>query len=98
MGTMLDLLDDAFEEIFKDGSRILDEDFMMNIFRGIQDKFDMFKEYVQYMSKQKQSNPVGGCLEDNDKVLPFDLLRNTLFHPTQQDIRQTGDLFATLAE
>ena len=51
MGTMLDLLDDAFEEIFKDGSRILDEDFMMNIFKEIQDKFDMFKEYVQYMSK-----------------------------------------------
>ena len=37
-------------------------------------------------------------MEDDDKVLPFDLLRNTLFHPTRQDIHQTGDLCATLAE
>ena len=86
LGKMLDLFDDAFEKIMDDGSLFLDEDFMMKILEDLEIKIDPFKEYVAFMFEEKKGNLVGGCTNEEDKVMPFDLLRAALFYPTRQDI------------
>lgn len=97
MGWTVDLMEAAFEEIAKDGSKLLDEDFMMNIFKEIIDKVALFRDYLQFMFEEKQSSPVGSRWEE-DKVLPFDELRAAVFYPTRSDIRQTHDTACRLAE
>jgi hypothetical protein len=48
------------------------------------------------MFKEKASNPVVTRAKE-DKVQPYQLLREELFYPTQKDIQQTYDLTCQLA-
>ena len=97
MAWTVDLMEKAFTRVANNGELLLDEDFMMNIFKDISDKVPPFKEYLLFMFTEKRSNPLCSRSKD-DKVLPYDLLRAMMFFPTRVDIRQSQDQSCRLAE
>ena len=58
MPMAVDLMDDVFGEIVEDGDLLLDEDYMMNVFKSLAVKIPPFEEYLTYMFDFKQSSPV----------------------------------------
>ena len=96
MGRTLDMLEDAFIKISSDGTLLLDEDFVMNIFSDIVDEVEPFDKYLHFMFNEKSSNPVGTSDRDH-KVQPYQLLREELFYPTRKDIQQMYDHTCQLA-
>ena len=97
MGKALDIMESAFMEIIDDPSKFLDEDFMMGLFSEISDKVDPFKAYLEYMFEEKFGNVVENTKSEDDKVLPYDLIRAAVFYPDRDDIRKTDDLCRELA-
>ena len=59
MGKMLDVMEDRFDEISRNGDLLLNEDFMMIVFVEIVDKVDPFAEYLEFMFTEKQCKCVG---------------------------------------
>ena len=57
MGRVLDTLEASMIEIAANPDKILDENFMMNIFKDYLDKLPLFKEYWE-RTFQKKTN---GC-------------------------------------
>ena len=60
----------------------------MGIFDGLTKKLPSLQEYLDFMFNNKQGSLVGSRKEE-DKVLPWDLLRSELFYPTTKDIVNT---------
>ena len=56
---------------------ILNEDYMMNIFKPIRDTVTPRDEYLTMMFEEKRGNVLSSRLEE-DKVLPYDILRAEL--------------------
>jgi hypothetical protein len=95
MGKALDAMEKAFEQILDNGELIFDEDFMMNqMFVELSETIDPFKRYLEFMFEEKLSRAIGG--KDEDKVLPWDLLRAAVFYPSRVDIMETDDLTSQL--
>ena len=59
MPKAVDLMDNAFAEITKDGNLMLDDDFMMKCFEPFAKKTNPFNEYSTYMFDEQHSCPVG---------------------------------------
>ena len=95
MAEVVDIMDKACHKIVIDGGMILDEDFMMSIFDKLINQIQPFKDYLTYMFKEKLSLLVGSKKEE-DKVLPWDLLRSELFYPTRVDLIQTNEYASEL--
>ena len=74
MVSVLDLMEDRFEEISKEGYLMMNEDYMMVMFSSIAIKVDPFAEYLEFMFTEKQSKPVTGCKSNDEKILPYDEL------------------------
>ena len=90
MRLVVDLLEDAMEKIAGNGDLMLQEDFMMNIFRQLQDQIDPFDEYLTFVFEDKIRKPLSGSVVLGGKVIPFDLLWAELFCPTKNHNRQTA--------
>ena len=86
MGSVLDLMEDRFEEISSDGSLMMNEDYMMDMFSSIAINVDPFAEHLEFMFTEKQSKPVAGCKSDDENILPYDELQAELFYPSRIDI------------
>ena len=97
MGKCVDLMEEAFLRIADDGELILNEDYMMNIFKPIRDTVKPLDEYLTMMFEEKQGNVLSSRLEEG-KVLPYDLLRAELIYPTRADVRQTVNVACLLGE
>ena len=97
MGKCVDLMEEAFLRIADDGELILNEDYMMNIFKPIRDTVIPLDECLTMMFEEKRGNVLSSRSEE-DKVLPYDLLRAELFYPTRVDVRQTVDVACQLGE
>ena len=95
MGLCVDLMEATFLEVSEDGEMMLDEDFMMNIFKPIANKVKPFEDYLTMMFEEKTSYPMCS-FNENDKVLPYDLLKLQLFYPTRVDIRESHELTCRL--
>ena len=93
---VLDLMDDAFRKILKDGRLILDEDFMISIFSSLKCKIKPFVEHFSFMFETKKSFPVGSHTE-TDCVLPWKMIIDELFVPTRKVMIQSNALCAILA-
>ena len=74
MGKGVDLTEEVFLRVADDGELILNEDYMMNIFKPVRDTVTPFDEYLTMMFEEKRGNVMSSRLEE-DKVLPYDLLR-----------------------
>jgi hypothetical protein len=99
MGKAIDALHDAMVEIEKDGSKLLDEDFMDSIFSEIYEDEDGNKvpleplvEAMNYQFKEKQTPAL-----DGSKVLPFDKLNAELFYPDRKENKATNELLKSMA-
>ena len=96
MATVVDLMDEAFFEMVNNGEKVLDEDFMMDIFKNLKEKLPPLQEYLDFMFEDRQGCVVGSSCKE-DKVLPWDLLKAQLFYPTRCDIVQSQDDCVELA-
>ena len=96
MAWTVDLMDHAFEEIALDGSKLLDDDFMFALFQPRIEKVPPFQEYTIYMFEEKTSNQRGRN-PGEEKVLPWEQLRQDVMYTTRRDIHQDTDMSCELA-
>jgi len=89
MPITLDLMDKTFSEIVHDGDKILNEDFMCNIFKPLQDKIPPFKDYMTFMFEERTSRALVST-SNEEKVKPWKMLKTALFAATRIDIVQTA--------
>ena len=68
MGRAITLLNDAFVEIQSDGSLLLEQEFIMNIFSLLYEEIPPLKEYLDYHFEEKEGNVIGSNME-HDCVL-----------------------------
>ena len=96
MGTVVDIMDKAFGQIVNDGTKTMNEKFMMQMFDKLTRKIPPFKQYLTYMFDEKSSNLVGPCTKE-ERVLPWDMVRTELFYPTRVDMLETTSVVPELA-
>ncbi len=96
MGRAITLLHDAFVEVQHDGSLMLDEGFIMNIFSSLYDELPPLKQYLDYHLEEKERNVIGSRKED-DCVLAIDEAMVELFWPQRMENCQTTEFFWELS-
>ncbi len=90
MGCAIKLLHDAFIEIQGDGSLLLEEHFVMNIFESLYDEVPPFKEYLNYHLEEKEGNVIGSRKEEV-RVLAIDEAMLELFWLQRMENLQTTE-------
>ena len=95
MGRALDTLHATMKEIIEKPSLILEEDYMMNIFKEYIDELTPFKEYWDFMFNKKQMAVV--ARKSGAKVLPLAKLRDECFSPKNSTNKKTDDRVIELA-
>jgi hypothetical protein len=96
MGRAEDLMYNAFVQVESDGNKMLDEDFIMNIFSPLYAEHLDLEEYLTYFFEEKESNVVGSYSR-SDRVLAVDLAKCEVFYPTRRENQKTNDLCVNLA-
>ena len=81
MSIIYDLVYQACRKVEVDGEKLLDENFMMNIFSPLYTRLPKFEQYLSWFFKEKASYPVG-MVQDEEKILGIDEARAELFYPT----------------
>ena len=87
MGRAIALLHDVFVEIQSDGSLLLEQDFIMNIFSPLYNKIPPLKQYLDYHVEEKEGNVIGSNNE-HDHVLANDEAMAELFYPQKIENHQ----------
>jgi hypothetical protein len=90
MGRAITLLHDAFVEIQSDGSLLLEQDFIMNIFSPLYKEIPPLKQYLDYHFEEKEGNVIGSNKE-HDRVLAINKAMAELFYPQKMENRQTTE-------
>jgi hypothetical protein len=96
MGRPTTLLYDAFVDIQGDGSLLLEQDFIMNIFSPLYEEIPPLKQYLNYHFKEKEGNVIGSNKE-HDHVLAIDKVMAKLFYPQKMENCQTTEFCHELA-
>ena len=78
-------MEKSFYEVLIGGEKLIDKDFMMDIFDGTMKKRSPLLKYLNFMFDNKQGSLVGSCKEEENSF-PCYLLRSELFYPTCKDI------------
>ncbi len=84
MGRVFTLLHDAFVEIQSNGSLLLEQDFIMNIFSPLYDEIPPLKQYLNYHFEEKEGNVIGSN-NKHDHVLAIDEAMAELFYPQKME-------------
>ena len=90
MERAIKLLHDAFIKIQGDGSLLLEEDFIMNIFASLYDELPPFKEYLNYHLEEMEGD-VFGSRKEEERVLGIDKAMAELFWPQRMENHQTTE-------
>ena len=98
MGVACKILENTMVDVAETPESFLDEDFMMNIFSGLQNKVDPFADYLKYMFREKSRNPIGGSRMQDDQILSYTILIAELFYPVRTENHQTHHLSIRLGE
>ena len=69
----------------------------MKILKLISDRVKPFEDYLTMTFEERTAHPVCS-IHNDDKALPYDLLKLQPFHPTRVDIRESHDLSCQLGE
>ena len=85
MGKIVDMLDISLEEIVEDGSKIIDEEFMMGLFDEIKHTVPPFIDYYKHMYEQKAIKLLS---PRESKVIPLVILKEELFSTTSEMNKQ----------
>ena len=96
MSRVIDTLHSKLNDIHKNPSLILNENFMMNIFQQYRNELPPFEEYWQLIYHKKQMKVVSRT--DGTSVVHYKRIRRRLFHPTKKADKQTTELVVELAE
>jgi len=102
MGRVIDLLETNLVEIANDGSKFINFDFMMDIFKPIQRENAKFKEYMKYIFEEKLQ-PTKSKADNNAEVyeegkeIALDLVRKEAFFPEREENIETNALVKTMA-
>ena len=91
MAYIVDIMDKAFYEVLIDSEKLIDEDSMMGIFYGTTKNLPPLQEYLDFIFDNTQDSLVGSDKEE-DKVLPWYLLRSELFYHTRKYIVDTNSV------
>ena len=86
MGKVIDILYRTMLEIVEDGSKGMDEDYIMNIFKPIGEELLEFKAYLDWYFEAKESNLVDSFSKE-DRVLGIDLAKAEIFYPKRLENR-----------
>jgi hypothetical protein len=95
-GDAIDTLREKMMDIVEDLTKVLDEDFMMNMFRKYVDGLPPFKAYWDHLFQKKRMMVVAS--ESGVKVLQFNELRKELFSPSDQTNAATNEQLVQLAK
>jgi hypothetical protein len=95
-GDAIDTLREKMMGIVNDPTKVLDEEFMMNMFLKYIDTITPFKEYWVHLFKKKQMVAIAS--ESGVKVLQFAELRKELFHPVDPTNAATDERLVQLAK
>ena len=96
MGRAVDLLHKAFVKIQADGSKLLDEDFVMKIFKPLYKDLPDLKDYLDYHLEEKVGNVIGSN-KQNERVKAIEEAMSELFYPQNLENRQTTEFCYELA-
>jgi hypothetical protein len=96
MGRAITLLHDFFVEIQSDGSLLLEQDFIMNIFSPLYKEIPPLKQYLDYHFEEKEGNVIGSNKE-HDCVLAIDKSMAELFYPQKMENWQTTEFYHELS-
>jgi hypothetical protein len=66
MQKFLDIMENWFDGISRNGELLLDEDFMMDTFVKIANKMDPFTIYLEFVFMEKQSQVIGVLHSEDD--------------------------------
>lgn len=95
MGRVIDALHSACLDILNDNQLIHDKSYMMHIFDEFAEELPPFKEYLQKMFEEKTSNYV---VKREDKALPYKMLLEELFSPTDSDNKDSTPVLEEVAK
>ena len=66
IASAVEIIDKALYEVLIDGEKLIDEDFMMDIFYGITKKLPPLQEHLDFMFSTKKFNLVGSRKEEGN--------------------------------
>ena len=89
MGRVLDTLYDKMQMLLHEPTLILDQSFMMDIFKQYREELPPFDEYWEIIFKKKQMNVISR--KDGSKVVHYAKLLKSLFSPRREADLATTD-------
>ena len=95
MGRVVDLLECAMESIEQNQSLVLDQNFMMNIFKDLKEELPPLSDYLKFLYKEKKSSLFGN---QKSKVIPLANLRDELFSPICETNKDTTSMTIELGK
>ena len=95
-GDAIDTLRERMMDIVDDPTKVLDEDFMMNMFGKYVTAIPPFKEYWKHLYEKKRMRVIAA--ESGATVMQFAELRNELFHPSDATNAATNERVVELAK
>ena len=100
MGRTIDILEEALVKIEEDNELIIQEDYMMNIFKSLMEELPPLEEYINHMFEKKQQKVVSGFNSSGRKLkeIPFSVLRDELFFPKLDTNHNTNNFMEELAK
>ena len=95
MGRVCDILHNACITLLDDIKLFHDESYMMHLFDEIADELPEFKEYLKYQFQDKKTEFIK---TSNTKSVPYKMLLNELFHPKDQDNKDSTSTLEEVAK
>ncbi len=96
LGKVLDKLKDDFEAIIDQPELIHDESLMMGLMDDWADELPPFKDFLYHQFEEKKTSYFADSSSSATKALPLKELRKELFHPTDQDNKDSTPLLEEL--
>jgi hypothetical protein len=97
MGRVLDKLKEDLESIVAQPELIHDESFMMGLMDEFADDLPPFKEYLTHKFEHEKRSFFASSSSSSEKVCPLKDLRQELFHPRDQDNKESTPMLEELA-
>jgi hypothetical protein len=94
LGRVLDKLKGDLDSIIKQPELVHDEEFMMGLMDEWRAELPPFDDYLKYQFEEKETRVVG---DSGATVVPLKMLVRELFHPRDQDNKDSTEMLEMLA-
>jgi hypothetical protein len=65
MSRVINIIYDFAKDLLADGSKLLDDDFMLNLFSPLYEELPEFKQYMTYYMEEKECNIMGSSAKES---------------------------------